>query len=81
MCNNGRASGWMVFGVRINGSIRDGVFMTSNNTIRFKGKYGETTWHIVAVYNVCGWEKLREELGELGQETQENLLVVGDMNA
>ncbi len=64
VCNNGRASRWIVFDVRINGSIRDGVFMTNYNTIRFRGKYGETTWHIVAVYNVCGWEKLCEELGE-----------------
>ncbi len=77
----GRVAEGLIFGVRINKRITNGVFVISNNTKKWEGKCGEEKWRIVAVYNVCGWEKLLQELMEIGKEEHVNLLVLGDMNA
>ncbi len=77
----GRAAGGIIFGVKTNGVQRKGVFKIGADVIKWKGKIGELDWSIVAVYNACGWEKLRAELKEEGENKNLNRLVVGDMNA
>ncbi len=66
---------------REKGSSLDGTFTLGNNTIRWKGHCQVKEWLIVAVYNAEGWEKLREELKDIGEHDNEQVLIVGDMNA